>query len=95
MIDFDTHIKSLQEKLQLLLKNQQQLQRDNQRLTADLEKATSLVTQKEQLLHSLQQQLDGLQVGAAAGYSTAEKAALEKRINSYLKEIDHCLTLLK
>lgn len=95
MVEFETHIKSLQEKLQLLLKNQQQLLRENQRLTADLEKASSIVDQKEALLRNLQQQLDGLGVSSASGYSDQEKSALEKRINTYLKEIDHCLTLLK
>jgi hypothetical protein len=54
-----------------------------------------MVHQKEEMLRSLQQQLDGLQVSSASGYSDQEKAALEKRINTYLKEIDHCLTLLK
>jgi len=95
MLEFEKHIKSLQEKLQLLLKNQQHLLRENQRLTADLEKATGMVHQKEEVLRNLQQQLDGLGVSSASGYSGQEKAALEKRINSYLKEIDHCLTLLK
>lgn len=95
MVEFEIHIKSLQEKLQLLLKSQQQLLRENQRLTADLEKAMSIVDQKEALLRNLQQQLDGLGVSSASGYSDQEKSALEKRINSYLKEIDHCLTLLK
>ena len=95
MLEFETHIKSLQEKLQLLLKNQQHLLRENQRLTADLEKATGMVHQKEAVLRNLQQQLDGLGASSASGYSDQEKAALEKRINSYLKEIDHCLTLLK
>jgi len=95
MVEFETHIKSLQEKLQLLLKNQQQLVRENQRLTADLEKATNMVHQKEEMLRGLQQQLDGFGVSSASGYSDQEKAALEKRINTYLKEIDHCLTLLK
>jgi chromosome segregation ATPase len=95
MFEFETHIKSLQEKLQLLIKNQQQLVRENQRLTADLEKATGMVHQKEEMLRNLQQQLDGIQVSSASGYSDQEKAALEKRINTYLKEIDHCLTLLK
>jgi hypothetical protein len=47
MVEFETHIKSLQDKLQLLLKNQQQLVRENQRLTADLEKATNMFHQKE------------------------------------------------
>lgn len=95
MVEFEIHIKSLQEKLQLLLKSQQQLLRENQRLTADLEKAMSIVDQKEALLRNLQQQLDGLGVSSASGYSDQEKSALEKRINTYLKEIDHCLTLLK
>ncbi|MEY4381906.1 MAG: hypothetical protein RJA92_1286 [Bacteroidota bacterium] len=95
MVEFETHIKSLQEKLQLLIKNQQQLVRENQRLTADLEKATNIVQQKEEMLRGLQQQLDGIGVSSASGYTDQEKAALEKRINTYLKEIDHCLTLLK
>ena len=95
MVEFETHIKSLQEKLQLLIKNQQQLVRENQRLTADLEKATNIVQQKEEMLRGLQQQLDGIGVSSASGYKDQEKAALEKRINTYLKEIDHCLTLLK
>jgi hypothetical protein len=54
-----------------------------------------MVHQKEEMLRGLQQQLDGFGVSSASGYSDQEKAALEKRINTYLKEIDHCLTLLK
>ena len=77
MLEFETHIKSLQEKLQLLLKNQQQLLRENQRLTADLEKATSSVHQTEEMLRNLQPQLDGLGVSSASGYSDQEKQPLK------------------
>ena len=57
MFEFETHIKSLQEKLQLLIKNQQQLLRENQRLSADLEKATGMVHQKEEMLEAFNNSL--------------------------------------
>ena len=43
MVDLDLHIKTLQDKLQLLLKHHQTLLRENQRLEKELEKGRQLI----------------------------------------------------
>ncbi len=93
MVDLDVQIKSIQEKLQQLLRQQQLLQKENQKLKKELEKATASAREKEAITQSLQQQVDALKLGTTAR-STEEKGALEKRIDVYLKEIDKCLALL-
>lgn len=93
MVDLELHIKAVQDKLQLLLKNHHVLVRENQRLQKELEKSQQQLLQRDEHVHSLQQQIDALKLGTSA-QSPAEKALLEKRINGYLKEIDKCLALL-
>lgn len=93
MLALDQHIKNIQEKLQLLLRNQQLLVKENQRLQKELEKTKQLIQEKEATVTALRQQLDAQQLGTTA-HSPEEKAMLEKRINGYLKEIDKCLALL-
>ncbi len=94
MVDLDLQIKSLQEKLQQLLKQQAALYRENQKLKKDLERAVAENREKDQWLHEVQQQVDALKLGGGSGLSEAEKNALGKRIDGYLKEIDKCLALL-
>ncbi len=93
MVELDLQIKSIQDKLQLLVKQHQLLQKENGKLKKELEKATLLNTEKEQSLQNLQQQLDVLKLGSG-NLDHAEKLALGKRIDAYLKEIDKCLALL-
>ena len=93
MVDLDLQIKSIQEKLQQLLKQQAVLQRENQRLKKELNKATGLLEEKQSLMQSLQQQMDVVKLGSG-NLNEAEKNALGKRIDVYLKEIDKCLALL-
>ena len=93
MLDLDLHIKAVQDKLQLLLKNHQLLARENQRLQKELEKSQQQIVQRDEQILGLQQQVDALKLGTSA-QSPEEKALLEKRINGYLKEIDKCLALL-
>ncbi len=93
MVDLDLQIRNIQDKLQLLLRQQSVLQRENQRLKKDLDKALSLLEEKEQFIQSLQQKVDTLKLGAG-NLDEAEKHALGKRIDIYLKEIDKCLALL-
>jgi chromosome segregation ATPase len=93
MVDLDLQIKSIQEKLQQLLKQQAVLQRENQRLKKELDKATGLLEEKQSLMQSLQQQMDVVKLGSG-NLNEAEKNALGKRIDIYLKEIDKCLALL-
>ncbi len=93
MVDLDLHIKTVQDKLQLLLKSHQALVRENQRLQKELEKSQQQVASRDEHVHALQQQVDALKLGSSA-QSPEEKVLLEKRINGYLKEIDKCLALL-
>ncbi len=93
MVELDLQIKAIQDKLQLLLKQHHLLQRENSKLKKELEKAHAMADEKEQGLRSLQQQVDVLKLGSG-NLDAAEKMALGKRIDTYLKEIDKCLALL-
>ena len=93
MVDLDLQIKSVQEKLQQLLKQQSILQRENQRLQKELEKAGLQNQEKQTVMQSLQQQMDVAKLGTD-NLTEEEKKALSKRIDGYLKEIDKCFALL-
>lgn len=93
MVNLDQQIKSIQDKLQQLLKQQALLQKENQQLRKELEKATALNEERQNLVVSLQQQVDAVKLGSGS-LNEVEKAALSKRIDGYLKEIDQCLALL-
>ncbi|MBI2283464.1 MAG: hypothetical protein HYU71_07140 [Bacteroidetes bacterium] len=93
MVNLDQQIKSIQDKLQQLLKQQVLLQKENQQLRKELERATALNEEKQNLVVSLQQQVDAVKLGSGS-LNEAEKTALSKRIDGYLKEIDQCLALL-
>jgi hypothetical protein len=93
MPDLDLQIKNIHDKLQQLLKQQAVLKNENQRLQKELEKAVALNTEKQNLLQLMQQQLDAAKLGSG-NLNEAEKNALTKRIDIYLKEIDKCIALL-
>ena len=93
MVDLALQIKSIQDKLQQLLKQQAMLQKENQKLKKDIEKSALVSGEKEQALQAIQQQVDVLKLGSG-NLDEAEKNALSKRIDIYLKEIEKCLALL-
>jgi len=93
MADLSIQIKNIQEKLQQLLKQQVLLQKENQQLRKEIVSLQERNAEKQSLLQELQNQLDAAKLGGASLGET-EKAALEKRIDGYLKEIDKCLALL-
>ena len=93
MVDLDLQIKNIQDKLQQLLRQQVLLQKENQKLKKELEKAMLDNGEKEQSLQAIRQQVDVIKMGSG-NLNDAEKIALSKRIDGYLKEIDKCLALL-
>jgi hypothetical protein len=93
MVDLDLQIKNIQDKLQQLLRQQALQQRENQKLKKDLEKAMLDNGEKDQSLQAIRQQVDVIKMGSGK-LDDAEKNALGKRIDGYLKEIDKCLALL-
>ncbi|RXK83404.1 hypothetical protein [Filimonas effusa] len=93
MLNLDTQIQNLQEKLQLLLKSYQALQKENMQLKRDLALHQAALENKNFRLNQLEQQVDVLQVNAKT-QTAEERKALEQRVDQYLKEIDKCLALL-
>jgi LPS sulfotransferase NodH len=94
MEDLQQHIKRIHEKLQQLLKQYTALQKDHEKLQQQVTFLKEKETIQLQQIDELSQQV-ALLKAARTGMSEAEKEALEKRINKYLKEIDKCIAMLQ
>ena len=94
MLNAGDHIKRIEEKVQLLLKEYQQSQKELLRLqkeNLELREALELKTKKS---NAQAQTIDVLKIQSLTQNDSSKKE-LEKRINNYLKEIDKCLNLLQ
>lgn len=89
----EQHLKRIQDKLQLVLKQYAALQKENSRLTEELEAAQQKTLAQQKSADELKQQVSILKV-SAGDMSEADKKDFEKRINGYLKEIDKCIAML-
>jgi len=76
-----------------LLKQYSVLQKENKQLKGDLGKTKEQIAHHKQIISNLKQQVDVLKFNAGE-MMEADKKDFEKRINSYLKEIDRCIALL-
>ncbi|MBI3882746.1 MAG: hypothetical protein HY305_00585 [Sphingobacteriales bacterium] len=88
MSEVESHIKRINSKLQLLLKNYQALQKENERLVKALKEKKEKQQVHLQQIDSLQEQISVLKA-ATATMNEADKKEFEKRINRYIKEIDN------
>jgi hypothetical protein len=86
-------IKRIQEKLQALIKSQQLLRKENVKLQQELSNAQKKVSEQQHNLDELRQQVSILKA-ASGQMNDHDKKEFEKRINSYIKEIDRCISLL-
>lgn len=93
MNETEIQLKRIQDKLQGLLKQHAVLQKENVQLKAELNDSKSEVSSHKKNVDELKQQVDILKFSAGEMNET-DKKAFEKRINSYLKEIDKCIALL-
>ncbi|MFI5132885.1 MAG: hypothetical protein ACHQEB_01050 [Chitinophagales bacterium] len=89
----EQHLKRIQDKLQQLLKHHAALQKENSSLKEELKKAKQQTSHQQKNTDDLKQRLDVLKLNAGE-MNAADKKEFEKRINSYLKEIDRCIALL-
>jgi Ser-tRNA(Ala) deacylase AlaX len=89
----EDQLKRIQEKIQQLLKQHAALQKENGQLRVELDNSREQVSMQQKNVEHLKQQLDILKL-TAGEMSEADKKEFEKRINSYLKEIDRCIALL-
>jgi chromosome segregation ATPase len=93
MTNTEQHLKRIKEKLQQLLKQYTALQKENSRLKEDLLVAGEKISLQQKSMDELKQQASVLKMNAGE-MNEADKKELEKRINSYVKEIDRCIALL-
>lgn len=89
----EDQLKRIQEKIQQLLKQHAALQKENGQLRVELDNSREQVSMQQKNVEHLKQQLDILKL-TVGEMSEADKKEFEKRINSYLKEIDRCIALL-
>jgi uncharacterized radical SAM superfamily protein len=89
----EQHLKRIQDKLQLLLKQHTAVMKENSKLKEELVSAQQKITVQQKSADELKQQVSILKVSAGE-MNEADKKDFEKRINGYLKEIDRCIAML-
>jgi len=87
------HIKELNVKQLELIKRYQQVVKENNSLKKEVAKKEALLQDRQKTLDELKEQLDILKISKGAMNDT-DKKELNKKINTYLKDIDRCLSLL-
>lgn len=93
MSDLEKQLKRIQDKLQQVLKDYAALQKENLRLKEELDKNRTQSFAHHQNIEDLKQQVEVLKI-TSGDWEEADKKEFEKRINSYIKEIDRCIALL-
>lgn len=93
MLELNASLDELQIKMQELLKAYKQLRKENERLTKELNEAKQQNEVVQKRLQELDQKLAAARI-SNSNWSELEKQALQKKIDSYLKEIDKCIALL-
>jgi phage tail tube protein FII len=93
MSDLEVQLKRIQDKLQQVLKDHSALQKENLRLKEELDKNRTQSFVNQQTIEDLKQQVDVLKI-TSGDWDQNDKKEFEKRINSYIKEIDRCIALL-
>lgn len=93
MSNTEQHLKRIQDKLQLLLKQHVAVQKENSKLKEELDTVNHKTTTQQKNVEELKQQVGILKLNAVE-MSEADKKEFEKRINIYVKEIDRCIALL-
>ncbi len=93
MSTLDTQIKTINDKLQQLLKKSTSLQKENEVLYRELSVLKEKEKEYRSTIDAINQKVNILQ--AATGNMTeADQKELEKRINQYVKDIDKCIGML-
>jgi predicted nuclease with TOPRIM domain len=93
MTESEQHLKRIQDKVQQLLKQHIALQKENQTFKDELDGLKKETSQFKENSETLKQQVEILKY--SNGEMTEEdKKQFEKRINTYIKEIDRCITML-
>ncbi len=87
MVDIATSLANLQDKLQLLLKRTALIEKENLQLKASLTKEQNLVKELMEQVQEGKSKIAAAMVNTASMQPT-DKAALVKKVDHYIKEID-------
>jgi hypothetical protein len=87
MVDIATSLSNLQDKLQLLLKRTALIEKENLQLKASLNKEQNLVKELMEQVQEGKSKIAAAMVNTASMQPT-DKAALVKKVDHYIKEID-------
>lgn len=90
MVNLQTSLQGLQEKLQVLLKNYAALEKENQQLKSKLGQSVANQDQLGIQLKELETQLAAARM-LQSNMDPADKAKWIKQIDQYIKEIDHSI----
>lgn len=93
MVNLQSSIQELQDKLLLFIKQHAVLQKEHQQLLAKMAQKEQQALLMEQQLKDNQSKLTAAMMNKAS-IDPAEKAQWVKQIDAYLKEIDHCINNL-
>ncbi len=88
----EEQLKRIQDKLQQLLKQHASVRKENEKLKEELGITREKLSLQQLYLDELRQQVSILKLNAG-GMNDRDKKEIEKKINSYLKEIDRCIAL--
>ncbi|MBX9734270.1 MAG: hypothetical protein K2X37_09410 [Chitinophagaceae bacterium] len=93
MLELNASLDELQIKMQELLKAYRQVRKENERLAKELHEVKQQDETAQKKLQELDQKLAAARI-SNGNWSELEKQALQKKIDTYLKEIDKCMALL-
>ena len=86
-------LKAITDKVQELIRRYEQLRKENERLKAELIPAKEREMSFMDQISNLEQKVMVLKAGTGQLDDT-EKKELDKKLHTYLKEIDRCITML-
>ena len=89
----DQQFNSLNDKIQLLLKQHHRIQKENERLWQELEAAKRKESETRDRIDEFQQQISILKISSGEMNET-DKKEFEKKINQYIREVDRCIAFL-
>ena len=89
----ENQLQRIHSKLQILLRDHQALQKENGKLRQELASLRNEFAEQQGSMDHLKQQVSALKY-MGGEMNDADKKEFEKKINSYVREIDRCIALL-
>lgn len=92
MEDINEQIKKLQDALHILLKQHKQQKKENELLKIEIESLKKNLMEKNNFIENTEQKTAAENIVLHQSYY--DKKQLQQKIDIYLKDIEHCLSLL-